>query len=319
MERSSLSTLLVPNRFQEAPQLEIASLLPGLTARVHVLADHSIARPEHAFKPDPWTDVLLAGLMQLDLSGKTLVEIGVGTGVNPIALLLHNPEIAQIWGSDIDALNSLLAIENVRRILSDRPELAKKYRGVFGGHNLLSWQHGLLPEGSVDVLYACIPQVQKPDHYHGTPPPDAEAHEFDPKLIDPRWKHAADFQPFSLGLNFQLLCEARKCLRPGKGEIILNLAGRCSKAVLFEMFTKAHYTPRVIHEAIVPQHELTKLQELVKGEKFLRKTTRPGFCYEFFADAAATEKINAAQAEKRRVKREPLFHKIYVIAGVPNL
>jgi hypothetical protein len=68
------------------------------------------------FLPDDWTRTLLTGLFKIwpnGLPGKTIVEIGVGTGVVPIALASNGFGFDRFYGFDIDLLAIRVARLNV--------------------------------------------------------------------------------------------------------------------------------------------------------------------------------------------------------------
>jgi hypothetical protein len=92
--------------------------------------------------------------------------------------------------------------------------------------------------------------------------------------------------------------------------VVLNLGGRPGLEKLRSLFQDAGYQPKVVWEETIPQHAETSLASLAILE---RDGRHDGF--EFFEDSLCAKRIGAREAEARRLRGEPLFHKIYVIAG----
>lgn len=260
--------------------------------------------PPYAFMPDQWTKAFCKGLQKADLKDAVVGEVGVGTGAVSIYLLATRPEIAKIYGADIDGRLTKLAEENVTNLLNGD---GHKFSPHHGNHSLLDW----VTETKVkfDAFIACIPQMKRPDPSIINGQADVFAHYYDPACVP-----ASTYNRYDLGLNHNFLRQAQEHLPEG-GKVIVNLAGRPSLKVLFELFTDTGFVPRVIHEEIIPQHSGTRLTEMVEDERNSAKLGKPIF-FEFFADAEATKRISAAEAHSLLCGGDEVFHKIYVIEGL---
>ena len=254
--------------------------------------------PEWAFRPDHWNAAFLRGLRKLAPSWRDarLWEVGVGTGINLIAL---GPRVMpSAWYiSDFDPRCVGLAMRNVACLSTAVCPVPLE-----GSWDLVTSVHG---EGApcVDVIYGCLPQV--PEHNLNLSFGDRRAHYYDPERYPQSRLHAC-----GLGLNEALLQQARSVLS-GNGQVVLNLSGRPSHTLLRRMFESCGYRATIIHEEIVPQHAGTSLATLADHEAF----GHPAF--EFFSDALHCNGVNATEAERRRLAGLPVFHKIYVMVGSP--
>lgn len=262
--------------------------------------------PEFAFKPDQWSRALLRGLSRFGkqggFKGKAVAELGVGTGAN-VAYILSEHDPRMLYASDINGACTELATRNVARAV---PPRRNKFVPIPGDQNLAGWLNHL-PQGSVDVVYGCLPQVVKAreiDLHEG----DNVAHYYDPAL------YPSSVHNLGLGLNDFALRQLHPLLPEG-GTVILNLSGRPGKEeALEQMFKDAGYEPRLLHEEVIPQHAGTSLATLSAVE------AKNGHRFEFFSspEGSTRHRITATEAEKRRVSGKAVYHKIYVIAGVKH-
>lgn len=256
----------------------------------------SVTVPRWAFRPDNWSTAFLRGLTPLAQSWaeKRVWEVGVGTGANVVALHGLAPR-AEWHFSDYDRRCVPLALKNCARASIALSSL----RPLAGSWDLVRAPHGRRAP-AVDVLFGCLPQVPAPKAVSE----DDLAHYYDPsRYVRRRSGHG-------LALNETLLRRAKKknIISRG-GQVILNLSGRPGKAQLLGMFASCGYTPVVVHEEIIAQHPHTSLRSLVSIEE------ECGMPCEFFADVGGTQHLSADEAEQRRLAGEPVFHKIYVVAG----
>lgn len=265
-----------------------------------IIGTHShceICVPDWAFRPDHWTVTFLRGLAKVrhDLAFASVWEVGVGTGVNLIAL--SNLVSGASWYfSDYNPDCTSLAASNLQAA-----GVHGSYTPLWGRRNLVHADVGqVVPK--VDVVFGCLPQVPEA---HGIDRDDRVAHYYDPRMFPCSSRHAC-----GLALNEALLMGATRVLNP-KGRVILNLSGRPGRERLDCMFNECGYAARVLHEAIVPQHAATSLNSLVAIES--ESSTRQAF--EFFADPEAHVPLCAGRAEARRQKGQPVYHKIFVIEG----
>lgn len=257
--------------------------------------------PLFSFLPDQWTRAFLKGLAAFDgFDGKKVLELGVGTGINPAYILeMRNPSV--LYAADIDGRCTEVSVKNVAHNVS--PEKAAKYHPIRGDQNLASF---VTEVGFADVVYGCLPQVVKAadmNLHEG----NTVGHYYDPALYPSELHH------LGLGLNEFALRQLYPLMNVG-GTVILNLSGRPGLGQGLEelLFRKNGYEPRVLHEEVIQQHVMTSVATLGEVEK------RTGHTFEFFTSAsgAPETQVSAAVAEARRLAGQPVYHKIYVIAGV---
>jgi len=260
--------------------------------------DCDIEIPEYAFHPDQWSKAFLRGLSRLDVEGKNVAEIGVGTGVNVI-YLLRTGRPRSIHFSDKDARLAPLALENITKVLSPSEYDGKVFPKT-GERDLADWCENF--HQKIDLVYACIPQVILP---HGSSINDGDnlAHYYE------SGKYDSDLHLYGLGLNDVLLAQAREFLPQG-GSAVLNLGGRPGRKKLENLFRKNGFHPELIHQEMIAQHTGTSLDSLCALE------TATGHDFEFFADEDGKEPLNALAAEERRANGIPVFHRIYVYQGI---
>lgn len=255
--------------------------------------------PDWAFKPDHWNATFLRGLMAVsdDFASARLWEVGVGTGINLVALSEIVPD-ATWYFSDYNPDCVSLAFSNLKAAGVD----CSSYNPLEGSRNLVFAGEGqTTPE--VDVVFGCLPQV--PTTTQDLRESDRIAHYYDPSMFPCSKRHAC-----GLALNEALLKAARNVLLP-KGKVVLNLSGRPGERRLHTMFGECGYTSRVLYQAVVPQHAATSLSSLATIESEGRDESE----FEFFADSEACMPLNAREAEMRRCSGDPVFHKIFVLEG----
>ncbi len=256
--------------------------------------------PLYSFLPDQWTRAFLKGLAAFDgFDGKKVLELGVGVGINAAYVLqARNP--TTLYATDIDGRCTAVSAKNVQH--NAAPENAEKYQPLEGDRNLASW---LTEKGFADVVYGCLPQVVRPtgmDLHEG----NTVGHYYDPAL------YQSDLHHLGLGLNEFALRQLHPLLNSG-ASVILNLSGRPGLGQGLEelLFRKNGYEPRVLHEEVIAQHVMTSIATLADVER------ETGHTFEFFtAQSGAPEtQVSATVAEARRLAGQPVYHKIYVIAG----
>lgn len=256
--------------------------------------------PEDVFPPDQWTRAFLQGLNEADFDGQSdVLEIGIGSGVNAIYLLQRCKE-AYIIGTDIKQSVLDTAKRNIQNILGTDA----LQRCVFCLSPALQYFGPSISE-EVKYIIGCLPQVAVP-HTVNINEKDNVANYYDPKL----YPSSRLFDQAGLGLNDAVLKKAHAIL-PIDGTVILNLGGRPSKSLLLDLFNQYGYRTDILYEEMIAQAPRTSLESLVEIEK----NQNDGFSFEFFADINGKDKINAAEAERRRLAGESLYHKIYVIQG----
>lgn len=253
--------------------------------------------PSWAFKPDGWSFAFLRGLQKITFAG-TIWEIGVGTGLNSHMIHRWTPT-ARVYFSDYNPKCTELALRNLK--MADL-FLSDQLCPLFGQWDLVRRVDQQARAPKVDSVVACIPQVPAPLNIDLCES-DNLAHYYDTVRYE-----GVELNALGLGLNEALLQRAHNVLT-SSGRVILNLGGRPGQARLEGMFAACGYTPRIVHEEVVPQHTGTSLATLATMEMGGAEN------FEFFVDEHGLERINAQAAEQRRLDELSVFHKIYVIEG----
>lgn len=267
--------------------------------------------PPSAFTPGRWTAALVRGLANLeDLYGKTVAEVGVGTGVAAAAFLKLHPEVRELVISDYVEGHADLASYNINLLLGNKEW---RYRAIPGSQDLLNWAFN--SQSSEDFLnrivsapprphlvYACIPQVIRPAEVSVS---DPEAHYYTVKEGQEN-----EYDQYDLGLVYRLLQQSSKIMATGD-RVVLALAGRPTLPLLKDMFRQNKFSSQIVHEEVIEQDPTTCLEHLVKDEQTTDKK------FEFFNHRHADTEhlISAGMAETRRKNNLPVYHKLYIIEG----
>ncbi len=239
--------------------------------------------PGKVFIPDEWTETIAAGVQKLDMGGKNVLEVGVGSGINAAGILTSNKPPASFIGTDICRESITLSQELINN----------------NGWNAVCFCSDLLKDvpvfqlSKIDEIFACIPQVPASLALEDG---DNTSHYYIPT--------GGEWDIYGLGLNANLIQQATE--RAPQAGITLNLCGRPGKETLERLFETFDRNASIIHEAVVPQHIGTSLASLAKLEDEGHTD------FEFFADPKATQIISATTAEQRRISEQPVFHKVYV-------
>lgn len=254
------------------------------------------------FEPDEWTQSLASGVQELNLAGKTVLEVGVGIGINMVGVMTSPNAPQRFIATDID-----------KRAVKTATNLAKELGldgAVIGQSDLLAsfdGRHNLNPFNplrktnltAIDTIFACIPQI--PRQNIDLNDKDNYSHYY--KADGSHW------DTYSLGLNAKLLNQT-----PRETGIALNLSGRSGLNVLTRLFKESGRPFEIVHERIIPQHLGTSLASLARMEGNGHED------FEFFADANATIPMNAREAESARLEEvkagqdhASFHHKIYVM------
>lgn len=255
-----------------------------------------IYTPSNVFHPEEeWSGVTRTGILKaiehFRLNGEHIIEVGSGTGIHGITLS-HLVDLLRLTAIEVshDVLNvsEINFIENIPRGVRTKID--------FYLSDLLSD----VEVGNARFLFACIPQMKIPEGLK-----IEEGDNFANYCLEDK---ESIFDCYGLGLNDRLLRQAHEKLPEG-AMVGLTLAGRPSIAQLNKMFLINGFIPKIIHAEIIPQDPTTSLLEMVNVEQ------QTG-AFEFFADPQARIAITAAQAEERRLSKQPLYHKLYFIVGI---
>lgn len=249
----------------------------------------SIPRTSELFLPDQWTKVFARGLLTRDFANKTVLEVGVGTGINMAGTILRKDTPAAFIGTDICS-NAVYASGKLASAQGWNVELITS--------DLIKDVPSAILQNT-DHIFACIPQVpSEKDLTEG----DNFAHYYKPE--------GSQWDEYGLGLNSALLEQANA--RAPQAEVTLNLSGRPGIGKLRELFQHHGRCAEIAHVEMVAQHAETSVASLAAMEGNGHED------FEFFGDINGNEAINAGEAERRRVNNESVFHKIYVLSA-PSL
>lgn len=256
--------------------------------------DFFVPRTPTLFLPDAWTRVFAEGLQKIakepGFERKSVLEVGVGTGITMAGLFQLSQTPARFSGVDLSKDAVVVSRQLARR-------LGLRKVAYLGQSDLLQQ----VPDRVIkkaDHIIACIPQVPATVDLHAR---DNSAHYYAP--TGSRWDQ------YGLGLNAALLEQARS--RAPQAAITLNLAGRPGIGQLETLFKQYGRTIASVHAGVVRQHQETSLASLAQMEQ---KGAPP---FEFFGDETTRKPLNAGQAEARRRDHLPLYHRIYTITADP--
>ena len=285
-------------------------------------------RPEFAFDPtDPWTITFQMGLERAGLEGKTVYEVGVGTGTN-VAFLIRMCRAATVYGSDLDARLPDLAEQNVKDLVGDE---ASRFHPIKGSVSLIDHPEALEAIAKTDAIIACLPQVGDPSDgkvkafreahkaplaesmRSGTNAEDHVAHYYPWAMFD-----EFPYNSVGLGLNEALLRRLKE--HAPKAEIIMNFGARIGTDILFEFFRSNGYEPEKLSSMIVHQHAGTDISFFVALERSLQGTgVESEFNAIFFADPEGKDKLSACDAQDLLDKdpKTKLYHEVCTIRGTP--
>ncbi|MHB1846634.1 MAG: aminotransferase class I/II-fold pyridoxal phosphate-dependent enzyme [Deltaproteobacteria bacterium] len=302
-----------PPNAQSALRIDTLRIAIGLTS-----SSLRVATLPSVFQPEAWGHTFLEGLLRQSpevYDGKTVIELGAGTGWISIALarftglkrllgLDLNPQAIVLselnaylnsYGPDCEPLIDVTQ-GSERRLLFERLE--------FGESDLLALprQRGL----RADVILGSIPQVLKPD-------PNLDLSDLSESSDVHTLYDLGNYcelqgvfeDQYGLGLIAAALDGAIGCLAP-TGRVFFNLAGRPGRKVIEVMFTKRGYAPREVWRSRVRQAGDTDIAGLTKLERSV------GIDFEFFLGRHSVEPINARTAARAREENAELWHDLWV-------
>lgn len=253
----------------------------------------NIEIPGFTFRPNIWTEAFLTGLKSISVKNKSVIEIGVGSGIIAIDLLKRG--VKEYLGIDIDSRILPIAQQNI---------IKKVPRSM---QRITLLQSDLLEsvpnDRSFDIICGCLPQVSKPSTIK-LGDSDSYARYFDSQ------KYQSVLNAYGLGLNEGALIQAKTRLKP-QGSVVLVLSGRAGKEILEQFVTQNGYIPHIIFEDTIAQLRETTLKTLIQAEE-------QGYKFFFYKDLNCNQPITVKEAEERRLCEESSYHKIYVIEAKLN-
>jgi methylase of polypeptide subunit release factors len=252
----------------------------------------------NTYIPDNWTRNFLNGLITYSKTAheaKTVVEIGVGTGIIPIALFLAGFQFDKYYGFDLDTLAIRVANLNAAFYkLNDKVA----FRG--GGSIFEPEKFFELSLPYADLIIANVPQI--------------------PSMSTVILRDLFDYYHMPVGLSNKEQLSAMQGLRlvelilkqsrdrlNKNGKIILNVGGRPGEQQIISTIEDNGYDATIIHTQIVEQDPETDISAFVHFEKV------QNIDYEFYRDKNATAKISAKMAYDRISEKQKCYHKLYVI------
>ena len=283
--------------------------------------------PDFAFDPeDPWTQTFQMGLKRANLVGKTVYEVGVGTGIN-VAFILRTCGVACVYGSDLDPRLIELAERN---LLSLSSQHAEHFQPVQGSVSLVDTDEARTKVANADVVIACIPQVGDPSDPRLTAFREAQSVAL-PEGADMQSEdHIAHYYPWTtfdeypynavgLGLNEALLRRIRE--HSPKAEVVINFGCRIGTDIIFECFEANGYQPEKLASQIVRQDDGTDISFFVALEKTMNGTgLEKQLICKFYADEDGKMPLSACEGQ-RLIDKDPhvdLYHEVSVIRGTPT-
>ncbi|WP_430473582.1 class I SAM-dependent methyltransferase [Thalassospira lucentensis] len=283
-------------------------------------------RPDFAFDPnDPWTQTFQAGLQRADLKGKTIYEVGVGTGIN-LAFILRTCGAARAYGSDLDPRLVVLAERNLRSL---SPQHAELFHPVHGCVSLVDTDEARSKVATADVVIACIPQVGEPNDARLTAFREAQSVVLADGADAQAEDHIAHYYPWTLfddypynavglGLNEALMRRVREYAP--KADLVMNFGCRIGTDIIFECFEANGYRPEKLASKIVLQHAGTDISFFVTLEKALSSTNlEKQLVCKFYADPDGKKQLSSTDAQAL-IDMDPevaLYHEVAVIRGTP--
>lgn len=282
--------------------------------------------PDFAFDPDdPWTQTFQAGLKRADLKGKTVYEVGVGTGIN-LAFILRSCGAARAYGSDLDPRLVVLAERNLRSL---SPQHAELFHPVHGCVSLVDTDDARRKVAKTDVVIACIPQVGEPNDARLTAFREAQSVTLADGADTQAEDHIAHYYPWTafdeypynavgLGLNEALLRRLRE--HAPHAQVVMNFGCRIGTDIIFECFKANGYRPEKLASKIVHQHAGTDISFFVTLEKALSGTNlEKQLVCKFYADPDGKIPLSATDVQEL-IDKNPdvdLYHEVSVIRGTP--
>jgi hypothetical protein len=282
--------------------------------------------PDFAFDPDdPWTQTFQTGLKRANLTGKTVYEVGVGTGTN-VAFILEECGAKRVYGSDLDPRLVELAERNIHALC---PQKAERFKPVHGSVSLVDTDEARKKVGETDVVIACIPQVGEPGDERLTAFREDQKVKLAEGADNEAEDHIAHYYPWTLfdeypynsvglGLNEALMRRIRE--HAPQAELVMNFGCRIGTDVICECFEANGYKPEKIASKIVHQHTGTDISFFVTVEKALSGTgLEKQLICKFYADPEGKTPLSATEAQDL-MDKDPdvdLYHEVAVIRGVP--
>ncbi len=283
--------------------------------------------PDFAFDPgDPWTRTFQMGLERANLQGKTVYEVGIGTGVN-VAFVLRMCGVSTVFGSDLDPRLVELAERNIHSL---SPEHAEQFQPVKGAVSLVDTEEARAKIAQTDVVIACLPQVGDPDDSRLAAFREAQSVPLASGVDERAEDHIAHYYPWAmfdeypfnavgLGLNEALLRRIRE--HAPKAEVVMNFGCRIGTAIIFDFFRANGFEPEKLASQMVRQDAGTDISFFVALEKALTGTgLEKDFVCEFFADEKGDMPLSACEAQNLSEQNPDvaLYHEVCVIRGRPT-
>lgn len=277
----------------------------------------SLLLHEAVFEPEDWSRTFAEALLRQPqiFDGKTVVEVGTGSGWVSIALLLTSGA-RHICGLDLNPIAALVA-------------------------RLNAWLNGTTPDGSFvfaecglplpeaftvsvsdllqlplarrqkfDHMIGCIPQVLHPDPHCNSRSADSADDLYD--LSNYCFAQGVLEDRFGLPLIARALDEAKQCLNPS-ALITLVLGGRPGMTVIENMFRRRGYDTRVLSTRRIPQAQDTNISSLVELERAY------DIQFHFYTCADSKQSISASAAQELLASGVCPYHDLFVVqAAIAN-
>ena len=249
---------------------------------------------------------MLLGLLQRPelIEGKTIIEIGAGTGVVPIYLSAKKHKFRYYIGFEIDELAARLCNINLDLWnLSDRSL-------VIGGSDTFEKEadRGLLLGADLtlpyaDIVIANVPQV--PILASRNQLDMCDYYQLNQQLQGRHLRSA------KLGLQFvmEILDQSKLRLQSG-GKVVMTVSGRCGKEQIEVAFRDSGFVPEVILHKVVPQDRDTDLSAL---QYFEQNDFSLKYC--FYGSRDRSDPIGVRQAVEYMSAGDPVYQDLYAYVG----
>jgi aspartate/methionine/tyrosine aminotransferase/methylase of polypeptide subunit release factors len=264
------------------------------------------------FSPEEWAKTFAEGLLKNpDLfRGKTLVELGTGSGWISLLLLMRTQATA-ILGLDINPI--AVSIAKLNSWLNGTTRDGEVINSQFGlpfAQAFFARESDLLGEplsrkAKFDHIIGCIPQVLHPDPRKGHDESGERSHQDLYDLSNYCFQQGILEDRFGLPLIARALEEAQLCLNPG-GRLTLVLGGRPGPQAIDQMFRRRGWEPTLIWSRRIQQADDTDLVSLVEIERTHQ------IRFNFFLSRDSQNAVTAETAVTVLGKDQPIYHDLLV-------
>ncbi|OGY45039.1 MAG: hypothetical protein A2729_01515 [Candidatus Buchananbacteria bacterium RIFCSPHIGHO2_01_FULL_39_14] len=269
----------------------------------------TIFLPVDTFDPaDPWSKVFRQALAKLKVGGKTLCEVGPGSGVATIELINLSTPPAKIVLDELDPHVLAVTRLNVETVCQERlTEFGIELEYLVGdAANVFQWL-ALQRSHRFDYIIGCIPQV--PAGGDNLWEWQNMAHEYDDRIH-------SHFRDWGLGLLYDVQRAGKEVLA-ADGAMVFVHSGRVPDAVHRQFHQSLGLkVRRTLINEMIAHCPTTSLEYLFGHKEHL-----------LFADREGNKPLTPEDAECKRqqaIATDPnchdcgVYHRVLVLETVPN-